>query len=213
MIKGSHHTKETKEKLRQINLGKHHSEATKRKISKLMKGRRITWADKISKSLTGRKLSKKERKKLSEAHKGIKPSEETRKKMSLAHSGKKLTKEHRERLSKIAKETNRRPPHCYGKECWNWKGGITPLNIKIRSSRKMKAWRRAVLAKYGAVCQKCNQQKGQMISHHIFSFAKYPGIRADVNNGIVLCKDCHDKFHKIYGNKHNTRQQLEEFLS
>ena len=34
----------------------------------------------------------------------------------------------------------------------------------------------------------------------------------DENNGITLCEKCHNNFHSIYGKRHNTLQQLNEFL-
>lgn len=101
-------SKETREKLRNANLGKHHSEETKRKISEhsphYNKGRKLSkeHAEKLHASrrgkpswMSGRKLSDEERKKLSKAHlgqkawnKGIPCSEEVKRKVSLANKGK-----------------------------------------------------------------------------------------------------------------------------
>ena len=65
--KGCHLSEETKEKLRQANLGKHHSDETKRKCSEANKGKIFTDETK---------------RKISEAKKGHIVSEETRKKIS-----------------------------------------------------------------------------------------------------------------------------------
>lgn len=101
-------SKETREKLRNANLGKHHTEETKRKISEhsphYNKGKKLTpeHAEKLHKSRrgkpswrSGRKMTDEERKKLSVAHKGQKAwnkgipcSEEVKRKVSEANKGK-----------------------------------------------------------------------------------------------------------------------------
>jgi len=36
--------------------------------------------------------------------------------------------------------------------------------------------------------------------------------RLDISNGETLCTDCHKSFHKLYGNKNNTKEQYNEWL-
>ena len=48
-------------------------------------------------------------------------------------------------------------------------------------------------------------------AHHLYSWADYPELRLDPNNGALLCKPCHDEFHKVFGKGRNTPEQLEEF--
>jgi len=51
------------------------------------------------------------------------------------------------------------------------------------------------------VCEKCNKKRKTtkiMEAHHIKSWDHYPKDRYNTNNGIVLCKGCHKKFHKKY---------------
>ena len=79
---------------------------------------------------------------------------------------------------------------------WNWKGGITDTNIKIRNSKKYKYWRESVFQRDGYICQKCFEYGGKLNAHHIKMFSTHKELRFDINNGITLCKKCHIEVHK-----------------
>src|SRR3990167_7312984 len=53
---------------------------------------------------------------------------------------------------------------------------------------------------------------GKLIVHHIHNFAYYPELRTSIENGITLTAETHRVFHKKYGYKNNTKEQLDEFL-
>ena len=74
-------------------------------------------------------------------------------------------------------------------------------------------WIKAVYKKYDYTCQKCFRKGGGIVihSHHIESYGSHKDLRTDLNNGIVLCKECHYSFHGKYGRNTN-RTQLEEYL-
>ena len=152
----------------------------------------------------------KTRKKMSEMHKGNKNalgkhwklSAETKKKMSESHKGMKFSEEHKRKLGEAER----------GEKHWNWKGGISPENVKIRNSIEMHLWREAVFARDGFVCQKYEITGGKLEVHHILNFAKHLELRLAIDNGITLSKRAHIEFHKKYGRKDNNRGQLEEFL-
>ena len=99
-----------------------------------------------------------------------------------------------------------------GKDHHNWKNGITPINEKIRHSLEMKLWREAVFARDNWTCQKYGIRGGKLHPHHILNFAEYPELRFAIDNGMTLSEKAHKEFHRTYGTRNNTREQLEEFL-
>ena len=94
----------------------------------------------------------------------------------------------------------------------NWKGGITPENHKIRHSLEANLWRKSIWIRDNFTCQKCQKKGGYLVAHHINNFAEFPELRFAIDNGITFCEKCHRTFHKKYGNKNNTKEQLLEFL-
>ena len=77
----------------------------------------------------------------------------------------------------------------------NWKGGITPENVRVRTSADYLIWRQLVFQRDNYTCQKCKKTKGYLHAHHIKSFAKFKELRTELSNGITLCKQCHKKEH------------------
>jgi len=86
-----------------------------------------------------------------------------------------------------------------GHNHWNWKGGITCSNHKIRESAEYKHWIKAVFKRDKYICQECGKKGGKLNAHHIKSFAKYPMLRFLVSNGVTYCEKCHIKWHKENG--------------
>lgn len=79
----------------------------------------------------------------------------------------------------------------------NWKGGITPINEKIRKSLEYKLWRTAVYERDDYACVFCGnrQAKGHKVvlnADHIKPFCDYPELRFAIDNGRTLCKKCHN---------------------
>ena len=199
--------------------GKKRSKLDCEKISKANKGRIMPprseeHRKRISNALMGRKLSKEHIIKL----KLYKASKETKRKISLAMTkenhplwGKKHSEEAKKKMSIAKKGKN----HFYamGEKSHLWKGGITPINIKIRTSLEYKLWRDAVFARDGYTCQKTGIKGMDLEAHHILNFANNPELRFAIDNGITFSKEVHKEFHNIYGQKNNTKEQLEEFIS
>jgi 5-methylcytosine-specific restriction endonuclease McrA len=112
---------------------------------------------------------------------------------------------------KISIRTKETTPR--GDKCHSWKGGITPINEKIRKSVEYKLWRDNIFKRDNYICQNCKNIGGNLHAHHIVNFSKDKYLRFSINNGITLCKKCHNNFHKKYGIKNNTKQQIAEFIN
>jgi len=100
----------------------------------------------------------------------------------------------RNKSEEFKEKCRRKKPEQNG----NWKGGITPLNKRIRSSEIFKKWREKVFKRDNYICQECGikSQKGIKVilhAHHIKPFAKFTKLRFEINNGLTLCKKCHSK--------------------
>ena len=104
-------------------------------------------------------------------------------------------------------------PQVAGERNKHWKGGITPINLAIRASLEYKLWRIAVFERDDYTCQKYGVRGGKLIAHHIKNFADFPELRSAIDNGITLSEKAHKEFHKEYGIKNNSREQLLEFLT
>lgn len=94
-------------------------------------------------------------------------------------------------IVEINKSKNKKAPYTH----WNWKGGITPNNEKIRNSSKMQKWRVKVFMRDDYTCVKCKKRGGNLEAHHIKEFSKYPELRFELSNGMTVCKSCHIKIH------------------
>lgn len=208
-----------------------HSEETKRKISLASRGPKPEgFGEKISRALRGRRLTEKIRRRMSKSKMGHIVTKETREKIGKANMiaskgktgelasnwkggkpncidcGKQLSIYHGKRCDQCSRKFSS------GKNHYNWQGGITPENVKIRNSIEFRLWRESVFARDNWTCQKCKVKGGKLHSHHIKNFAEWPELRFAIDNGITLCKKCHKKFHEKYGRNKNTLEQLQEFL-
>jgi len=148
--------------------------------------------------------------------KGYKQTEEHKKKIGKANKGRKLSEGHKRKISEARKgqipwNKDKKCPQLSNENHWNYKGGISPENCRIRMSIESRLWRESVFARDNWTCQKCNKG-GYLEAHHIRNFAEVIELRTSIENGITFCKKCHIKFHKIYGKKNNTIKQLKEFL-
>ena len=84
--------------------------------------------------------------------------------------------------------------HC-GSNHWNWKGGKKEY-CRDRHSFEWKAWRKKVYERDNYTCLGCGVKgikKNTFDPHHILPVRDFSHLKYDVNNGITLCKKCHEK--------------------
>ncbi len=80
----------------------------------------------------------------------------------------------------------------YGSKNPNWKGGISSENEKIRKSHKYIVWRNLIFKRDNYTCQSCNLKGVFIHAHHKKKFSEHPELRFNIDNGITLCKKCHE---------------------
>lgn len=104
-------------------------------------------------------------------------TEDTRKKLSISHIG----------------------INC-GKDNGRWvldrENLKTSDNSRARTSPKYDRWRDQVLARDYYICNDCFTQGLEVEAHHLFSFSEWEELRFDIDNGVTLCKEYHDKYKK-----------------
>jgi hypothetical protein len=196
----------TRERSRLSHLGKITSEETKKKLSLIALGRKFTNEHKIkiSKALTGIKRSQESKLKMSYSHK-------------LCYKNGKINAWKDKHLPDYVKKkmsiavANKPRPWFSGRNNPNWNGGVTEENHKIRNTIEMKLWRKSCLERDNFTCQKNGQYGGKLVVHHINNFSSCRELRTSIENGITLSEKAHKEFHKIYGIKNNTKEQLLEF--
>lgn len=113
---------------------------------------------------------------------GIKHTEETKRKISINRRGKPAWNDGI-KFSQIS-----------GDKHWNWRGGVTPLNMVVRKSLETELWRKFILNRDDYTCQICGQRGGELRANHIRRFADYPDLRFERSNGITICCDCDNRW-------------------
>ena len=112
--------------------------------------------------------------------------------------------------------TDKRILKYSGEKNVNWKGGVTPLNMKVRRCKKYIWWTKAIFQRDNWTCVSCKKRGGDLEADHypklfceimktIFSLeeATLCDELWNLNNGRTLCLSCHNKTKsfKFWSNK------------
>lgn len=152
-----------------------------------------------SKCFGNRGVSKDTRRKMSEAKQGVTPwnkgvemwkdREHPRGTLGMTFDKPPVSDETKKKLSESHKGLEY-PAH-QGEKHWNWQGGISSENDRVRNSGKYKRWREQVYERDDYTCQICGVRGGSLHADHIIPFSVDKEKRFDVDNGRALCEECH----------------------
>lgn len=79
-------------------------------------------------------------------------------------------------------------------------------------SADLAKWRREVYFRDDFTCQSCfDKNKNNLNAHHLNGYHWDKENRFNIDNGVTLCEECHEDFHKKYGKRNNTKEQFEEY--
>ena len=216
--KGKEHSKETKKKISESLKGHKASLDTRKKISELKKGNKynlgkhhsLETRKKIGEGNKGKKRSKEFREKISQRMKGKTPwnkginkidascttcgkifaiSESKAKKQKYFFCSVRCHRMWRTTFIELLGAKNK------GENNGNWKGGTTSLRKLLEGSPAYSRWRQSIFERDDYTCQYCGKRGGELHAHHMKSFAEFPELRLDLDNGLTLCKEDHYKVH------------------
>lgn len=137
----------------------------------------------------------------------------------------KFRKKHKESMHKAQSDPEYRKrvsARMRGIPIEDWDGFVGSENRLARGTYQYDEWRNAIYRRDDYTCQCCGarSKKDSPVSlnaHHINNFSTNYELRFNIDNGITLCDSCHSmdnegSFHRLYGTRNNTREQLDEYI-
>lgn len=85
--------------------------------------------------------------------------------------------------------------------------------ISTRENALNDRWVKDIFKRDKYSCQICFEKSHNIHAHHLDGYHWAKDKRLDLKNGITLCVNCHNRFHKTYGLRNNTKEQFLAFLA
>lgn len=111
--------------------------------------------------------------------------------------GRTLPEEQKQKIRATLIRIGHRPdpnlPVLRGPDHPSWKGGTRPARQADYRNPAYVAFRKTVLERDDWTCQDCGTRGGRLEVHHIKSWAEHPDLRYEPDNGMTLCRSCHNR--------------------
>lgn len=142
-------------------------------------------------------------------------------KLKCTHCGKEYYKERgSDKRSRFCSRACRAKFHHSGEKHWKWKGGISSIKDKLKSSEPYMAWRLKVFQRDWFTCKLCGyrgkkskahgDKTSDIHAHHIEPIRDNYDNSINVENGITLCVPCH---RLTYGKENKFAMVFKEILN
>lgn len=100
-----------------------------------------------------------------------------------------------------------------GEEHWSWNPNKSDDERQMgRVYPEYYSFRKEIFEERNYTCEITGQRGCHLIMHHLKSYAKYPNLRLDKDNVVVIKKELHDRFHEKYGKNNFTEQDFYTFI-
>lgn len=97
----------------------------------------------------------------------------------------------------------------------NWKPEISQEERVSGRNRNLDSrtieWRKAVFSRDDYTCQISSRRGNDLVAHHIVPWIDSKDLRFVLSSGITMHRYLHVMFHRVYGYKNNTLEQISEF--
>lgn len=116
--------------------------------------------------------------------------------MSDCHRGQKAWNKGKHWPEEIRKKLSLKAQGRTGQNNPNWKGGIAWKQDRRRNWKIVKEWRKRCLIRDSHTCLWCGSQLKVEVNHIVpIREIQDIDLLVDLNNGITLCRQCHNKIH------------------